>query len=511
MQPSRRQARRDFDQAARRAAEAVRLQPANNAYRLLLITSLANAGLLAEADAAATEALARDPPDWAVLVERGTIRWRQNRARDAADDFEAALKLGVPEGRARSVRLALADAAAKAGQPQRVLDALGALRRRTELCVAARRGFALLALGQNDEALAAFDAALATAAPGREHDIVTAAKIGVLANLGRRREAVDLFGQSLANDALSTLPDLDIAYLGVRLGNDEVARDRFAKAQSNGDAYTLGGTRRRLRLQAAGRERAGPRLFPRRHRRRRRRHLAHAGAEPVLYPPRRRRARAPLGRATRPSPTTPWAWRLPRCSLRRRRRATCCKPASRPIGGRRSSVTATAGSSSCSPAPFRPWPTQAAVPTGTSTQQGMVGARWKPFSNVNLIVEGARLFALGTVRPATTGWPASQPRTAKAPICASSRRTGRCGRSTASTTTIFVTPQNLIAFEGRLGRSFRADTVSDHLVGTPFLVAGRRLRRHAGHAGRCGRSAPGSASVTGSARTSTQPRDPMST
>ena len=36
----------------------------------------------------------------------------------------------------------------------------------------------------------------------------------------------------------------------------------------------------------------------------------------------------------------------------------------------------------------------------------------------------------------------------------------------------FVTPQNLMAFEGRLGRSFRADTVSDHLVGTPFLVVG---------------------------------------
>ena len=74
-------------------------------------------------------------------------------------------------------------------------------------------------------------------------------------------------------------------------------------------------------------------------------------------------------------------------------------------------------------------------PTGTSTQQGMAGARWKPFSNVNLIVEGARLFALGTV--ARNDWLARVAAShGEGTICASRNRTGRCGRSTVSTTTI---------------------------------------------------------------------------
>jgi tetratricopeptide (TPR) repeat protein len=463
-------ARRDFDQAARRAAEAVRLQPANNAYRLLLITSLANAGLFAEADAAATEALARDPTDWAVLVERGTIRGRQNRALDSADDFEAALKLGVPEAQTRAVRLALADAAAKAGQPQRVLDALAPYAAEQSYSIAARRGFALLALGQNDEALAAFDTALATAAPGREHDTVTAAKIGVLANLGRRREAADLFGQSLANNGLSTLPDLDIAYLGVRLGNDEVARDRFAKAQSNGTltpsaaldaAYVSKRLAENAQALAYFREAidaadGGTLPMP---------------AQNLFYI---RRDVAELERrwggyatftynAVGVAPATLLAPPAAGGNVLQAGLEAYWRP---PVIGYRNGRIFELFART-----FQTLADESGGPTGTSTQQGMAGARWKPFSDVNLIVEGARLFALGTV--ARNDWLAR---------VAASHGQGTDLRVEESNWTMwqvygeydhyFVTPQNLMAFEGRLGRSFRADAVSDHLVGTPFLVVG---------------------------------------
>ena len=463
-------ARQDYDLAAARAAEAVRLQPGNNAYRLLLITSLANAGLLPEADAAATEALARDPADWAVLVERGAVRWRQNRALDSAADFEAALKLGVPDATARSVRLALADAAAKAGQPQRVLDALAPYAAEQTYAIASRRGFALLALGQNDEALAAFDTALATAEPGREHDTATAAKIGVLANLGRRQEAAALFGQSLADGALDTLPDLDVAYLGVRLGNDEVARDRFARAQSNGTltpAAALDAAYVSKRL--ADNQQALAYLHETID-------AADGGTLPLpaqtLFNIRREVAEIErrwgayatftynaVGVAPSSLLAPPAAggnvlqagfeayWRPPVIGYR---------------NGRIVEVFARA---------FQTLADASGGPTGTSTRQGMAGARWKPFSDINLIVEGARLFALGTL--ARNDWLAR---------VAASHGVGTDLRVEEPNWTMwqvygeydhfFVMSQNLMAFEGRLGRSFRADAISDHLVGTPFLVVG---------------------------------------
>jgi tetratricopeptide (TPR) repeat protein len=463
-------ARQDYEQAAARAAEAVRLQPNNKAYRLLLITSLANAGRLSEADDAATEALARDPADWAVLAERGSVRWRQNRAEDAANDFEAALKQGVPEARARSLRLALADAAAKADQPQRVLDALAPYADERSYAVASRRGFALLALGKNDDALAAFDTALATAQPGRERDVVTAAKIGVTADLGHRREAAELFDQSLAKNEFTTLPALDVAYLGVRVGNDEVARDRFAAAQSEGTltpsaaldaayvskrladnqqalAYfrdaidaSVGGT---LRLPAQ-------KLFDIR------REFAEIerrwGAYSTLY-----------YNAVGVAPSTPLAPPPPTGNVLQAGFEAYWRP---PVIGYRNGRIVELFART-----FQTLTDGTGGPTGPSTQQGAAGVRWKPLSDINLVLEGGGLFAIGQY--ARNDWFGR---------VAASHGQGTDLRVEEPNWTLwqvygeyvhyFVTPQNLMSFEGRLGRSFRADPVSDHLVGTPFLVLG---------------------------------------
>ena len=462
--------RQEYDQAATRAAQAVRLQPNNKAYRLLLINALANAGRLVEADEAATEALARDPADGAVLAERGTIRWRQSRAQDAVNDFEAALKAGVPEASVRSVRLALADAAGKADEPQRVLDALAPYADERSYAVTSRRGFALLALGKHDEALAAFDTALATAEPGRERDVVTAAKIGVLANLDQRRAAAELFDQSLARNELTTLPALDVAYLVVRVGNDEVARERFAKAQSDGalppsaaldaayvskrladneqalayfrDAIdaTVGGT---LRMPAQ-------KLFDIR--------------REVAEVERRWGAYSTLTyNAVGVAPATPLAPPPPGGNVLQAGFEAYWRP---PVIGYRNGRIVELFART-----FQTLADGSGGPTGTSTLQGAVGARWKPLSDINLILEGARLFAIGTY--GRNDWLAR---------VAASHGEGTDLRVEESNWTMwqvygeyarfFQTPQNIVSFEGRLGRSFRLDQVSDHLVGTPFAVLG---------------------------------------
>jgi tetratricopeptide (TPR) repeat protein len=463
-------ARQDYELAAARAADAVRLQPSNKDYRRLLVNALAGAGRLSEADAAATEALARDPADWALLAERGAVRWRQNRPADAADDYEAALKLGVPESRVRGIRLALADAAAKAGQPQRVLDALAPYADERSYAVASRRGFAQLALGKNEDALASFDAAVATAEPGRERDVVTAAKIGVLADLDQRRAAADLFAQSLANNGLGTLPDLDVAYLGVRVRNDEVAGERFAKARADGTLTPAAALDAAYASKRLAENKEALAYFQT---------AIDAAADGTLrLPPQKlfdvRREYAEVERrwgaystltynAIGVAPSTPLAPPPPQGNVLQAGFEAYWRP---PVIGYRNGRIVELFVRS-----FETLADGSGGPTGISTTQGMAGARWKPLSDINLVLEGAKLFALGTygrndwmLRAAASQSQGTDLRVEE-PNWTMWQVYGEYAR-------FFVTPQNLMSFEGRLGRSFRADAVSDHLVATPFLVLG---------------------------------------
>ena len=75
---------------------------------------------------------------------------------------------GLTAEQKRSARLALADVALAAKNPKRWLDALSPLARERSYDVAARRGFALQALGRQDEALAAFTLALANTTKSSE-------------------------------------------------------------------------------------------------------------------------------------------------------------------------------------------------------------------------------------------------------------------------------------------------------------------------------------------------------
>ena len=85
---------RDYPQAADKAAQAVAISPGNLDYQLLLLDAQLGAGRLADAQQAATAALALEPGNAALLAQRGSIRKRLGDEAGAAEDFNAALATG---------------------------------------------------------------------------------------------------------------------------------------------------------------------------------------------------------------------------------------------------------------------------------------------------------------------------------------------------------------------------------------------------------------------------------
>ena len=253
----------------------------------------------------------------------------------------------------------------------------------------------MLALGKNDEALTAFDAAIATAEPGRERDVVTAAKIGVLANLGQRRQAAELFDtvarperahhparprrrlsgrargqrrgrprplrQGAGGWRAHTSAALDAAYVSKRLAQNEQALAYFRDAI---DA-TVGGT---MRMPAQ-------KLFDVR------REVAEIERQWGAYTTLNYNA---VGVA----PATPLAPPPATGNVLQAGFEAYWRP---PVIGYRNGRIVELFART-----FQTLADASGGPTGTSTQQGAVGARWKPLSDINLILEGARLFALGT-------------------------------------------------------------------------------------------------------------------
>ncbi len=465
-------ARKDVAQALARAREAAALAPDNLDYRLLLISALSAAGRAAEAERAAGAALAAFGRDARLLAQRGYLRQRLGRQAAAADDFAAALRgrAGTP-AETRTLRLALADAAQAAGQPQRALDALAALRGERGYAVASRRGFALMALKRSEEALAAFTRAAAAAKTASERSTAASARIGLLADLERRPEARQALTEAVGRGDLAGLQDLDIAYLAVRVGDDGLADERFARAQAAG---RLGG---RSLLDAAY---VAKRLF----RNERAQDLfraavdAEAAGQLRLDPQELfglRRENAELSRhwgayasvsygAVGVSPGAPLALPPSGGNVWQAGSEIYWRPPG--IGYRNGAVFDLFARA------FTTLRDETGGPTGLSTMQGSVGARWKPFGGHNLVLEASRLFPVGEygrrdtlLRIAFSEGHGTDLRV-DAPSWWMWQVYGEAGR-------YLENPQNIASFEARAGRSFRLDGVSSRLVVTPFLaVAG---------------------------------------
>lgn len=465
-----------YSRAAVSAAEAVRLAPANRAYRVLLVQALAGAGEPELAIARASAALRQFGPDPLLLAERGYAEQHAGRPAAAADDFAAALAHRPKADSVRGLRLALADAALDAGEPERVLAALAPLHDDGAYDVASRRGFALLALKRPDEALAAFRLAAAAATPADRAQIA-GGEISALADLGNKAEAKAVLTRSLEAGTFAGTPPTDIAYMALQAGDDRLASDAFAKAQAAGTLPAkanldagYSATRLAENATAISYFKAA---------------LDAAATDSIALDPQAqfavRRQISDMDRtwgaylsvlygAVGVMPSTP---------------ANTIGPA--PTGQNSSDRVAQVGTEIYWRPPeigyrdgsivevftraFETIYDENGGATGAPTLQGYAGIRWKPIGAINLFLEASRLWALGDdarndyllraaystgqgtdLRVDTTSWTMWQ-------------IYGEADR-------YFETPETVLSFEGRLGRSFRFDGLADGLVVTPFAALG---------------------------------------
>jgi tetratricopeptide (TPR) repeat protein len=456
-------------------AAALRLLPPGSPEAWTLRLALADAALAAgrtsEAEAILTELLARRPTV-SLFTQRGNLRLQRGDAAGALADFQAALRLGPTRAaEARSLRLAAADAAMAADQPQAALDLLEPLAGEASYAVASRRGFALLALERKEDALAAFESARALATGPTERTVATRSVITLLGELGRQDEARALLEAALADGSLAGASDLDIAYLATSAGDDALALPYYEKAAAAGElkgrtfldaAYVA---KRRFRnaeaveffkagidAARAGEIEVDPQyLFGLR------REVADItrtwgayltvtyGAVGVM--PSSTTAPTPSGGRNVGQLGAEVYWRPPEIGYR---------------NGALVEVFARA---------FETIYDERGGKTGPETLQGLVGVRWKPFSDWNLIFEGARLVKLGSA--SREDWLARAAFSAGAgtdlnvvdPHWTTWQVYGEADR-------FFETAQNVAVFEGRVGESFRLDPISDKLVATPFLALG---------------------------------------
>lgn len=464
-------AAKDYVGAIASARKAVEAAPQNGAYRSLLVTALSAAGRFAEAVHAAGEGLARVTDKAPLLLQRAFAYQKLGRQALAARDFSAALKDPcLPAAQVREVRLSLADAALAAKQPGEALAALAPLARERSYDVAARRAFALVALGRHEEALAAFDLGAATAPQAGERATMLRGAIGELVALNRKDEARQRFLSRLSAGDFESFKALDVAYLANQVGAEKEALVYFEKAKSFGQlrgpstldaAYVA--KRQADNAQAIAffeqtldEVRAGTLALPAQ--------TAFGVRREVADMERTWGAYASLSYgAVGVMPTSIMApppgvghslqagaelyWRPPG------------------IGYRDGALFEVFGRA------FETLYAENDGVTGWPTVQLSAGARWKPFTDQNLILEASYLFPGGDV--ARTDWLFR---------IAYSTGEGSDLRVDVPDWTYWqvygegdyfaLNPETIGNFEARYGRSYRLDAISDKVVFTPFLAIG---------------------------------------
>lgn len=464
-------AAKDYAGAVASARKAVEAAPQNGAYRSLLVTALSAAGRFAEAVQAAGEGLARVTDKAPLLVQRAFAYQKLGRQALAARDFSAALRdPGLPAAQVREVRLSLADAGLAAKQPGEALAALAPLARERSYDVAARRAFALEALGRHEEALAAFDLGAATAPQPGERATMLRGALGELVALNRKDEARQRFLARLAAGDFETFPPLDVAYLANQVGAEKEALVYFDKAKSYGQlrgpatldaAYVAKRQAENAQAiaffeQTLDEVRAGTLSLPAQTAFGVRREVADiertwgayasisygaVGVMPtsIMAPP------PGVGHSVQAGAEL--YWRPPG------------------IGYRDGALFEVFGRA------FETLYAENDGVTGWPTVQLSVGARWKPFTDQNLVLEVSYLFPGGEV--ARTDWLFR---------IAYSTGEGSDLRVDVPDWTYWqvygegdyfaLNPETIGNFEARYGRSYRLDAISDKVVFTPFLAIG---------------------------------------
>lgn len=206
-----------FPAAAEGARRAVQLSPANRDYQLLLVSALTRDGQYPEADTVATALLAADGRDAAVLAQRGAIRQQLGQKELARADFEAAL--------ARSFEAS--GAGASAGTLR-----TGQLPATTEISL-------LADVGRQAEARQRFDAALATGAQGDFAGVADADVAYLAAKIGNDPQALAAFNRADAAGKLANTAYQDAAYSALRSRNDAQAVAYFKRTIDDVGALKL--------------------------------------------------------------------------------------------------------------------------------------------------------------------------------------------------------------------------------------------------------------------------------
>lgn len=120
-------AREDYQEAISQARKAAEQDPANKEYERLLTTTLAagNAAQLAEANTRMGEALAAQPDDPTLLMQRGYLHQRMRQPKLALQDFQAARATGkAPPTVILDEGYALAATGDKRGSVERLKEAI---------------------------------------------------------------------------------------------------------------------------------------------------------------------------------------------------------------------------------------------------------------------------------------------------------------------------------------------------------------------------------------------------
>ncbi len=465
--------RRDYATAVREIRKAIDAEPDNSSYRMLLMNALMAQGRYAEAERLLDQLLAARPRDVTLLVQRGNLRMQAHQFGGAIRDYRAALATGrLPPGEARTVRLALADAALQVKDPELALSTLAPMAGEQSYDVQARLGYAYLALDDKEAALAAFDTAARRAQGQQQRNAMLTARVGVLNQLGRKEEAKALFLAAYERGDLRGMRTVDLAVLASQAGEDDIAFQYFQQAN---DKWQLRGTN----------------LINAAYNARRTYHNDTAVDYFKAAIDEHRSGKLPL------DPQQVFGLRREVAELSR-------------TWGAYASVSY--GAVGVAPGSYLAPPTGSAYHTigaggeiywrppgigyrdgalfelfvrgfttlyaenggntGLDTFQGSVGARWKPFKTENLVLEASYLFPTGGTSREDVLLRAAYSKGEGTELRVGQPDNWRAWQIYADYNYYTMLPETIATFEVRYGHAFRLDPINDHLVLWPFLALG---------------------------------------
>lgn len=460
------QRRKDYPAAIREARRAVADEPRNVAYRLLLVNLLSTTKQFAAAETAADEALSVNPGNAQLLAARGYARSQLKNLDGALADWQAASAAGLPRDQERNVRLSAADAALSANQPARALQVLGSAPAGYETAI--RRAYAYEKLKDDERALAAFRQAAAAAPAGTSRDGALRGMIAALVRMERKEEARELLAHAMARGDLRSVRAADMGYLASSVGDDKLALASFDRARASGQ---LPATAALDAGYAAKRQFENRKAVD---------YITFALDSGIAGDPRFDQQR--LFDVKREAADLLRVWGI-NSSISYGKVGAAPNPFANVVptsryttqvgselyyrpeafGNRNGSTFDLFGRL------FQTLYEQGGGPTGMRTTQGMLGARWKPFTDHNLVLEVDRLFKLGEVARNDTLLRAAYSLTHGTDL--------RVVDPDWLTWTVyaeidkFLDHSQLVAIgEGRVGRSFRLDMVNDRLVFIPHAV-----------------------------------------